>query len=67
MVNERGKVLDVYKGRDFENQNIVIWKKNGKLHQTWDTVFVSKMRVPKKGQLNEDFGIYVDRTFYIVS
>jgi membrane carboxypeptidase/penicillin-binding protein PbpC len=65
--NERGKVMDVHGARDEENRDIIVWNKHGRLNQQWDLIFANKWREPKKGQLNKDFGLYVDRTFYIIS
>jgi membrane carboxypeptidase/penicillin-binding protein PbpC len=60
--------MDVHGARDDENRDIIVWNKHGKLNQQWDLIYKDQWkRDPKKGELNEDFGIYVDRTFYIVS
>jgi hypothetical protein len=68
LTNERGKVMDVSGNRDQENQNIHIWKRHGGLNQQWDVVYKDQWKgEPKKGELNKRFGLYVDRTFYIVS
>jgi hypothetical protein len=38
------------------------------MNQLWDIVYVDEMKgAPKKGELNEDFGFYVERPFHIVS
>jgi len=43
------------------NQNKVI-------SQDWDIIYADDMPAePKKGELNEDFGFYVERPFHIVS
>jgi hypothetical protein len=43
-------------------------KSNGKTHQLWDIVYVDEYKgEPKKGELNEEFGFYVERPFHIVS
>jgi hypothetical protein len=40
----------------------------GRLNQRWDVTYSEEMPAePKKGQLNKDFGLYVERHFYIVS
>jgi membrane carboxypeptidase/penicillin-binding protein PbpC len=66
--NERGKVMDVHGGRDEENRDIIVWNKHGKINQQWDLIYKDKYpRDPRKGELNKDFGLYVDRTFYIRS
>ena len=60
--------MDVSGGKDYENQNIQVWNKHGKINQQWDIVYVDEYpEEPKKGELNSDFGLYVDRSFYIVS
>jgi membrane carboxypeptidase/penicillin-binding protein PbpC len=68
ITNERAKVLDVQSGKDAENQNVIVWRKHGGLNQQWDVIYANKWkRDPRKGELNKDFGIYVDRTFLLVS
>jgi membrane carboxypeptidase/penicillin-binding protein PbpC len=65
-MNERGKVMDVHGARDDENRDIIVWNKHGRVNQQWDLIYVSDWkRDPKKGELNEDFGVYVERDFYI--
>jgi len=68
IVNEKGKVMDVSGNRDVENQNIHMWNKHNGLNQQWDIVYADDMPAePKKGELNEDFGFYVERPFHIIS
>jgi membrane carboxypeptidase/penicillin-binding protein PbpC len=68
ITNERSKVLDVQSGKDAENQNIIVWRRHGGLNQQWDVIYSNKWkRDPKKGELNKDFGLYVDRTFLLKS
>jgi len=68
VVNERGKVLDIQGGLDQENQNIIMANKNGKVSQRWKLVYVDKYEgEPTKGQMNNKFGLYVERDFHIVS
>jgi hypothetical protein len=34
----------------------------------WDVIYVDEWKgEPQKGELNEDFGLYVERDFHIVS
>jgi hypothetical protein len=64
--NEHGKVMDVSGGADRENQNIIVWNKHGKINQQWDVVYTDQWKgEPKKGQLNAEYGLYVERPFYI--
>jgi hypothetical protein len=68
IINEKGKVLDVSGSVDDENRNIIAWNKHGKINQQWDIVYADEYpEDPKKGELNKDFGLYVERPFYIVS
>ena len=68
IVNDKGKVLEVAGGYDGENKNIAVAKSEGKLHQQWDIVYADEYpEEPKKGALNPDFGLYVQRDFFIVS
>jgi hypothetical protein len=64
---KNNKVMDVSGGRDAENQNILMWNKHGKVNQQWDLVFVDEWKVYGKGELHPDFGMYIERPFYIVS
>jgi hypothetical protein len=68
IVNEKGKVLDVAGGLDNEGQNIIVYSSNNKINQRWTIVYVDEDKPePKKGQYNQDFGLYVERPFYIES
>jgi membrane carboxypeptidase/penicillin-binding protein PbpC len=60
--------MDVSGARDRENQNIIMYRKHGKINQQWDLVYTDEWKgEPGKGELNEEFGLYVERPFYIVS
>ena len=66
VVNEKGKVFDVTGGIDDENRNIIVYNKHGKVNQLWDIVYADEYPAePIKGELNKDFGLYVERDFYI--
>ena len=66
--NEKGKVMDVSGNLDAENRNIIMYKKHGGLNQQWDLIYADEYKgEPVKGELNERFGLYVERPFYIVS
>jgi hypothetical protein len=68
VINERGKAMDVSGGVDSDNRNIIMWNKHNGLNQQWDIVYVDEMKPePKKGEMNDDFNLVVDRPFYIVS
>jgi hypothetical protein len=68
VVNERGKVMDVSGGVDDENKNIIMYKKHKGLNQQWDVIYADEYpEEPKKGEYNEQFGMYVERDFHIVS
>ena len=60
--------MDVAGNKDAENTNIQIYNKQGGLNQQWDVVYTDEWKgEPGKGELNEDFGLYVERPFFIVS
>jgi hypothetical protein len=60
--------LDINGNVDAEQRNIEIYPKHGKINQQWDLVYADEWKgEPGPGELNEDFGLIVDRTFYIVS
>ena len=53
---------------DGEQRNIEVQNKHGKLSQQWDVVYFEDWPgEPQKGELNEEFGLYVERPFFIVS
>jgi hypothetical protein len=68
ITNEKGKVVEVSGSVDDENRNIIVHGKNNGLNQQWDIVYADEYpQEPKKGELNNDFGLYVERDFYAVS
>jgi hypothetical protein len=68
LVNDKGKVIDVQGGKDGEQKNMIVWRKHGGLNQQFDLVYYEDWKgEPQKGELNEDFGLYVERPFYVVS
>jgi hypothetical protein len=46
-----------------------MYPKNGHISQQWDILYVDEHAkgVPSKGELNEKFGLYVERPFYVVT
>jgi membrane carboxypeptidase/penicillin-binding protein PbpC len=68
ITNEQKKVFDVQGGIDDENRNIIAYTRHGKVNQQFDVVYADQWKgEPTKGQLNKDFGLYVDRTFFVIS
>jgi hypothetical protein len=66
--NEHGKVVDISGGVDAENRNVIVHPKHGKINQQFDIVYVDEWKgEPGKGELNERFGLYVERDFYVVT
>ena len=65
---KNGKVMDVSGASDTENRDIIMYNKHGKINQQWDLVYADEWKgEPGKGELNEDFGLYVERPFYVIS
>jgi hypothetical protein len=68
IVNERGKVLEVQGNVDTEQRNIGVNTQKNAIYQQWDIVYADEWKgEPGKGELNEDFGLYVERDFYVVT
>jgi hypothetical protein len=68
VVNEHGLVMNIDGSIDAENRNIIVAKKDGKINQQWDVIYADEWKgEPVKGELNERFGLYIERDFYIVS
>jgi hypothetical protein len=66
--NEKGKVAEVQGNVDAENRNIIVHTQTGRINQLWDVVYVDEWKgEPGKGELNEYFGLYVERDFYVQS
>jgi hypothetical protein len=60
------KVLDVAGGKDEEATNVQVWKKNGSKAQSWKLVYKDDLKIQTKG-LNKDFGLQIEKPFFIVS
>jgi hypothetical protein len=68
IVNDHNKVLDVSGHLDAENRNIKVSPRGSNISQQWDIVYADEYPdEPKKGELNKDFGLYVERPFYVVT
>jgi hypothetical protein len=70
LVNEKKKVVEVQDQKDntdMENRNIQVANRGNDLRQQWEIIYVDEYSEPKKGELNERFGLFVERDFYIVS
>jgi hypothetical protein len=67
-VNEKGKVIDVLGGVDEEKAQVVIEeRRTNERNQMWMILYVDSAKPePTKG-LNSDFGLYINRPFYVVT
>jgi hypothetical protein len=59
--------MDISGNIDTENRNIEMHRRHGRVNQQWDLVYADQYPEPTKGQLNKEFGLYVERDFHIVS
>ena len=60
--------MDVSGGADQENRNIIAYPLHRRINQQWDIIYADEWKgEPGKGELNEEFGLYVEKDFYIVS
>jgi hypothetical protein len=68
VINERGKTMEVTGNQDRENNNIGVNSRTNGLHQQWDVIYVDEWKAePKKGEMNEEFGLIVEKDFHVVS
>jgi hypothetical protein len=68
ITNERKKVFDVQGGADEENRNIIAYNRHGKVNQQFDVIYKDQWKGEyTKGQLNKEWGLYVDRSFYVTT
>jgi hypothetical protein len=67
-INEQGKVMEIDGNMDIQNRNIVMKNRHGRINQQWDLIYADQYPdEPTKGQLNKEFGLYVERDFFIIS
>ena len=66
---DKNKYLNVQGSADHEGRHIQCNEaKNGKMHQQWDIVYVDQWKgEPTKGELNEEYGLYVEKPFHVIS
>jgi len=69
ILNERGTALSILNNQDTENKHITANEKaDDRISQEWDVVYADEWKgEPGKGELNPDFGLYIQRPFYIKS
>jgi len=55
--------------QDIENKHITVNEKpDNRIAQEWDVVYADEWKgEPGKGELNEEYGLYIERPFYIQS
>jgi hypothetical protein len=61
------KVLDVTGSKDEEGQAVGVAGNTGKANQKWTVLYVDKAAKTETKGLNEEFGFYINRPFYLVS
>jgi hypothetical protein len=53
---------------DNDNTNVGANNKDGKVHQKFSIIYVDQMPAEtKKGELDKEFGLYVERPFHVIS
>ena len=68
IINEKGKAIDVQNNQDKENWNVIVHNQHNGRNQKWRIRYVDTIKpLPKKGELNTEFGLYVERPFHVVS
>jgi hypothetical protein len=67
--DNKNTALSVQSNTDNENRHITVNENpDDRIAQQWEVVYADEWKgEPGKGELNEDFGLYIQRPFYIVS
>jgi hypothetical protein len=65
---ENNKALEVKGGVDEEATNVQVWKRNPKSKaQSWRLVYTSDAKKVATKGLNKEFGLHINRPFFLVS
>jgi hypothetical protein len=61
--------LSILNNQDYENKHITVNEKpDERISQQWDVVYADEWKgEPGKGELNEEYGLYIERPFHVVS
>lgn len=69
-MNQRGFALDVWRGQDKQNQNVILWSRHNGLNQRWRIEYLNtSRRVIRKSSgygksiYNKYYGMYTNRPF----
>jgi hypothetical protein len=62
------RVFDVSNYSDTEGRRVGFYRRHNKSNQQWDIVYADEWKAdPKKGELNTDFNLIVEKPFYAIS
>jgi hypothetical protein len=61
------KCFDVKGGKDAEGQTIWVWRKHNGLNQRWRIVYLDKKDDDRTKGMNKDFGMEINRPFFLQS
>lgn len=62
-----GKAIDVSGGKDEEARPVIVWKKHNGTNQKWGIVYLDTKAKQRTKGLNEEYGFYINRPFYMKS
>jgi hypothetical protein len=67
--NNQATALSILSNIDAENKHITVNEKpDDRIAQKWEVLYADEWKgEPGKGELNEEFGLYIQRPFYIQS
>jgi len=67
--DNKATALSILNRKDYENKHITVNEKpDDDISQEWDIVYADEWKgEPGKGELNEDYGLYIERPFHVVS
>lgn len=61
------RVLDVSGAKDSEGQKVIQYKRHNGANQRWRVVYVDEATPDQTKGLNKEYGLFVNRPFYIIS
>jgi hypothetical protein len=67
--NNKNTAVSIQSNTDYENKHITVNENpDGRIAQQWEIVYADEWKgEPGKGELNPEYGLYIERPFYIKS
>ena len=67
--NNKQTALSILNNQDVENKHITVNENpDNRIAQQWEVIYADEWKgEPGKGELNPEYGLYIERDFYIIS